>query len=720
MHFTIRHPKRLSSLIAGQRRRCVWLAVLVLICFNQLLFAEALEFGVKNGSHSPKLIASIEDQTLSISAKSLESLGPLDASEYYSRDLHESFTNVSRADFSAYVYNDEVVDAFVIDHQLMVVAKSIGLSKVAITAENDHGAMIDWFVVTVEANKRTRNNSDAPVFTESLHYIPVNRTAGIEVHFPMIKNAKTTYSIHPALPSGLRFHSRTAVLNGSLEAALSEDAESHYYVAIVESGQVGVQRFALYESVRTDKAFLFAERPLQPRPSVFDTYTTSLGTQSHHYARKYQPTRSSTLGSRTVLASRAPIPSQVLLSEQTSIRQQFLHGLTSALHSRFRRESDGSSLHDQNSMTVWQYASSRTRSNLNSPRHRAGAHRTGIYVGFDAQLEDNWTTGLSIGFDHDRASAADLNVASPNRSKSFTPAMTTVSPYARWQDGQGSEIWGMLGFGRDNISVKGYPRTQRLTVIDNTLMIGAIGWRQLLGSRDSLEVATVGDAGFVMPLNSVVSGNEQNSLSEAITQTVRAGIEMSYAGEQVQPYFGISGMVDGNATESGTSLEAMGGIRYTSLKGVTVEAEGRTHAPQWLNEQRAWVVSVAAHVDPGHQGQGLALSIAPSYGINTTGFGRHSLNQYALYDRRSQASLYNNMWTMSGTLSYGMPFGGTGVITPFGELAVSTVNETRMGVRFELGSRLDKLLDFEIAGTQSRTYRNALDKGVDLQLRFVF
>lgn len=701
------------------------LSLALLTCLTSTLTqADTPDFNIKNGSHAPKLIASIDDQTLSISQQGTSLLGPLNASQYYTRNLHDSFDNVANTNFSAYAYNDDVVDAFIVDHQLLVVAKERGITKVAITAENKHGSMIDWFVVTVEGSDASSQSSaqatstGSPGFNESLFYVPANRSSGIEVHFPLIDANEATYKVYPALPLGLRFDTTSAVLNGSLQDAL-DDRNLHYYIAIDHSGQVAVQRFALYESNRTDRAFLYATEPNQSRSSMLDTYVAQIGLPQSFSVSRYLNNPPGNLPTRQALASRAPMSSRYLQAEQTSIRQQFLHGWTSALHSRFRNESNDATLQDQSSMTVWQYASTRSRGNINFSSQRPGSQRTGIYVGFDAQLEENWTTGLSVGFDHD--SIATSHPIAPNSSKlGMTPAMTTVSPYARWHDGDGSEIWGMVGFGRDNSTYGSRSLTNRTGLLDNAVVLGAIGWRQLLGSRDNIEVATVGDFGFVMPLSTESDTHTPNSLREAMTQSVRAGIEMSYAGEQIQPYFGISGLVDSNPIGYGTSLEAIGGVRYTSLFGITVEAEGRTHAPQWLNEQRAWVVSVAAHVDPGHQGRGLALSIAPRYGVNAYGLDGISSNPYSMYDRRNQLSPYGRNMTMSGTLSYGMPFGGSGVITPFGELAISTVNETRMGVRFELNPSLNKLLDFQIAGIQSRTYRNDLDKGVDLQLRLVF
>ena len=93
---------------------------------------------------------------------------------------------------------------------------------------------------------------------------------------------------------------------------------------------------------------------------------------------------------------------------------------------------------------------------------------------------------------------------------------------------------------------------------------------------------------------------------------------------------------------------------------------------------------------------------------------------YRGYEGTNLYGTGENIWAMSGSVSYGVPLGGTGVITPFGQFAISTLNQTRMGVRVALNSNLDRLFNLEIASVLSRFDQQELAKGVDIQLRLVF
>ena len=700
--------------------KLVWLGVSFYLAFSSgILHADPIDFGITNDSNAPKLIGSIDDQSLFIDQDQQQSLGPIDAQQLYVRDLTLTFTSGSETSFSAYVYNEEVVDAFVLDDQLVVIAKEPGDSQIAITARNKHGSMIDWFEVTVKRNKQATDNASSTqptAFSSALQLVSVNGFSDSNIQLPTIPGDSTTYMIFPSLPAGLRFDTANAVLSGRLQSHIED--QRFFLAGVSGEREISIQRFTLYEELGSNRAVLYATKPSQVNNAYLNSLVTFSSRRPYPLSRyaTSEPVTVTTSG-RARLASRAPQNPNMAMTMRLSVRQQFLSGLQNAMHSRFRNSSFDDSLDEQDSVTFWQYANTRGLGNSSTSPNSA-LKRTGIYIGFDTEIEENWTTGLTIGIDRGRSQSGNPNLA--HDTSANPSALTAFSPYARWQDEDGSEVWGMVGFGRDNTVQTNYGRARSTNVIDNELVIGAVGWRQLLGSIDNMRLATVGDAGFVIPLDSNTAAIRPNSLQEAMTQSIRAGIEMSYAGERMQPYFGISGFLGGSSIETDSSLEAMGGVRYTSLHGFTVEAEGRTLATQNFSRDRAWVFSVAARLDPGQRGQGLSLSIAPTYGMNTRAIGSYGTVSNPYYSQHNRLLSYDNIWTMSGTLSYGVPVRGAGVITPFGELAISTLNETRMGVRFELNSKIDKLLDFEIAGVQSRTYRNSLDKGIDVQLRLVF
>ena len=386
------------------------------------------------------------------------------------------------------------------------------------------------------------------------------------------------------------------------------------------------------------------------------------------------------------------------------------------MHSRFRDLSLRSRGSESGSSTLWNYASTR----YTTDSSRTGIEPTGIYVGFDTQLEENLTTGVTIGFDSQGFNNTSLQ--NSNRTRDFDSTnLSSVMPYARWHDGSGGEIWGVLGVARDFSQYDGI-RSSDAESNNRNLLMGAVGWRHPIGSTGNVHLATVGDAGLTIPLRPSVIDSGTELLSRIGSRSLRAGLEMSFTGEQVQPYVGLSGRVNSNPLTRDTNLEALGGVRYTSLSGLTFEAEGRALSAQDALEASELVFSVAAHLDPGLRGEGLALSVAPMYGINPSRF-LTTPNQsigYKPYEDPGLSATGEYAWAMRGSLSYGVPIGGTGVITPFGQIAISTLDQTRMGVRVALNSNLDRLFNLEIASVLSRFDQQEFEKGVDIQLRLVF
>ena len=675
-----------------------------------LLFGSlSAQQSVRSSQPAPKLLEAIEDQTLFLNPKYSDSAGSVASQRVFLRDLHLSFGDVPNQKFSAYPYDKSIADAWIVDNFLIVLAKSSGSAQVAVTASNDFGSMIDWFIVYVEERTSDPSLSGTNAGFESEFAVaPLSLMSENTLQLPKLRDETATYHMVPDLPAGLAYDGLKNVIHGRVEGPIPSSA--YYWIGISDQAAF-LQQFSfvpLNEALKSEREFsapfavLGFDRPgtyrLVESPAAIDTRSAS--------SVRAVP-------SGMVAASR---PFRSLNNSDISIHQNLLQGVTSAMHSRFRDLSFRESSSNSGVYTFWNYASTR----VNADSSRAGTEPAGIYVGFDTQLEDNLTTGLTIGFDSQGFTTTAIQ--NSNRARNLgTVNLSSILPYARWHDGSGAEIWGILGVAR-NVSQLEHERMPDEPYYGRNLLLGALGWRHSIGSSGNFNLDTVGNAGLTIPIQSNPFDRDADALNHVGSRSLRAGLEMSFVGQQIQPYVGLSGRLNSNPETYDAGFEALGGVRYTSLSGLTVEAEGRALSTQNVFENPELVLSVAAHLDPGLRGEGLALSLEPMYGADQSRFliaPRDPIG-YPPYEDSFYQSSSDNVWAMSGSVSYGLPVGGTGVITPFGQFDISTLNQTRMGVRVALNSSLDRLFNLEIASVLSRFEQHAFEKGVDIQLRLVF
>ena len=682
----------------------------LLACSFVLLFSTlSAQQSEDSSKFAPKLLEAIDDQTLFLNPKNVDVAGQVSSRQVYVRDLNLSFGESPDQRFSAYPYDTAVAEAWIVENYLIVLAKSTGSAQIAVTASNEFGSMIDWFIVHVEERTDESNARQAEVITQPKALIVSVPSTG-EVDTQLLDASRRTaiYRIVPDLPTGLIYEEGENTIRGRVDGALP--TSTYYWIGVADRSAV-IQQFTF--ALQRGSEIETRQSNAGVATLSFDESLSAIAVDLPSLVGNPTSTPRQTTATRRVAASRPVRPQS---GSDVSIHRNLLYGVTNAMHSRFREITLYQASSDSNEYTLWNYASSRYGASPSS----TGAEPTGIYVGFDTQLEDNLTTGLTIGFDRQGYTTDSLRTT--NSSHNYVgSSLSSILPYAKWQDGSGAEIWGILGVARDFSRLETV-QSPGSDLRNRNLLLGAVGWRHSLGSSGNVQLATVGDAGLTIPLRTDPFDSDTSLWDQISSRSVRAGLEMSYAGEQLQPYIGLSGRINSNPETRDASLEALGGIRYTSLGGLTFEAEGRAFSAEDEFDDPELVFSVAAHLDPGLRGEGLALSVAPMYGVNRSrallspnpSFG------YSPYDDSRFSTSSQNAWAMSGSLSYGVPLRGTGVITPFGQIAISTLNQTRMGVRVALNSSLDRLFNLEIATVQSRFEQQKFDKGVDIQLRLVF
>ena len=688
-------------------------AVLLIVSLFCIGIAGVAEEENVNQALVPKLIEAIDDQTLYLDQQHRNRDGPVAQGHFYWRDLRKSFLNANSQEFSAYPYNKEVAEAWIVDSYLIVLGKSPGSVQIAVTASNQYGSMIDWFIVHVEEKPPAGDGSRAKTaFDYELSTTYASPEVDLYLRLPSLDDPNAVYGVVPKLPNGVVHDAERKFIYGRLTGGSS----THYWVGISTGESPQVQRFTL--------------EPLTSNRSVAPNSVASVPISS---IELLQPIRFSNVqryasASQTVEQSTSPdgfsiaasIPSQFSASESFSNQLDFLYGITNSMHARQRNRALVGAEQIQGDQTHWSYASTGYANPVGQRVQRDG-EASGIYVGIDSQVNQHFGSGLTIGFKG--VVTSDFRESSLFESDQVSgETFASLMPYASWEDEDGSSVWGIFGVMRDPALVLNRQSNARSSDFPQDLVLGVMGWRQAIGSADNVQLSTIGDLGMVVPLRSSLFTDGIADMAETATRRMSAGLEMSFKQDtQLQPYVGVTRHSNTNPLTSITALEALGGVRYASFGGLIVEAEGRALAANSIFEDPDLLVSVAAHLDPGLQGEGFAFSVAPVYGLTNAPF-MATTNLYVpfrAYQERSPRYRYTRDWMMSGSLSYGLPI-GSGVVTPFGQIAVSTLNETRMGVRVALDSKLDRLFNLEVATVKSRFQQQAVDKGIDIQLRFVF
>ena len=272
------------------------------------------------------------------------------------------------------------------------------------------------------------------------------------------------------------------------------------------------------------------------------------------------------------------------------------------------------------------------------------------------------------------------------------------------------EAWAILGFGegevthtRDGLGYVDEPS-------DLTMTMGLAGARGILSRGPHFGLVLHGDAGMIR-LETEEGALAISDLSLNMSRA-RLGLEASYrmafvggGGHSLTPFLNLAARYDGGDGEDGVGVEVAGGVRY---KGpiVSFEAQARSlvwHGADGYSESGA---SAAIIVEPGSDGRGLRLSLAPRWGASADAmdvFWRHS----GFASRRGWRGEQERGWGWAGRLSYG--FGaGLGTITPFADFDFAgSSRRTRFGVGYGLSSPWGIPLRIDLAGERMEDERGA-------------
>ena len=344
-------------------------------------------------------------------------------------------------------------------------------------------------------------------------------------------------------------------------------------------------------------------------------------------------------------------------------------------------------------------------------------------VGVD-RAWDRWLAGVAVA--HSLGGGAYSITGDGGDGDLDSSTLTSIHPYLRYAVNERVEVWSVLGYGWGNMTLE--PETGGALETDTTLMMGAFGGRGLLLSATDtagFEVAARTDAMLTRTTSGAVAGLAS---TEADAHRVRLVLEGSRPvlwpeGQRVTPSVTLGLRHDWGDAETGFGLELGGRVQYTDPNhGLTIEAAVRGLLAHEDSDYKEWGASGTIRIDPGPMGQGLALTLSPTWGVASSGVEN-------LWSRQTTAGLAPQGRTqaqagqLNAQVGYGLWLPSTGgLVTPFTAVTVAGQggSRSRVGLVFDRPGTWGGGLRVELAGESSTTAVGQSEQAIGLQLQFTF
>ena len=233
-------------------------------------------------------------------------------------------------------------------------------------------------------------------------------------------------------------------------------------------------------------------------------------------------------------------------------------------------------------------------------------------VGVDSAW-DRWLAGVAVS--HSLGGGSFTGDGDGDLDSS---TLTSIHPYLRYAVNERVDVWSVLGYGWGDMTLE--PGTGGTLETDTTLLMGAFGGRGILLSAPDnagFQLATRTDAMLTRTTSGAVAGLAE---TEADAHRLRLVLEGSRPvlwpeGQSVTPAVEIGLRHDWGDAETGFGLELGGRVRYADPgHGLTIEAAVRGLLAHEDSDYGEWGASGTIRIDPGPMGQGLSLTLAPTWG----------------------------------------------------------------------------------------------------------
>ena len=309
------------------------------------------------------------------------------------------------------------------------------------------------------------------------------------------------------------------------------------------------------------------------------------------------------------------------------------------------------------------------------------------HLGVDTPLSRTLLAGVALSWAQGSFDYTDRHdgEAASGRHVSWT---LSAHPYVSWTPLEALGLWATVGYGGGQLEIDDEAAAD-LQTSATTRLVTAAGGRATLSNDRLLPGGTTtltakGEA------SSTWADVEGALLIEPLAVQVwraRLALETAHAralawGAHITPLLELGVRYDGIAGAGGAGLELGGALRYVEPAwGLTVESRGRVLLIH-EGDYREWGVGGRVELDLGSGREGLALSVAPSYGQISSGVER----LWAAGTAQLAGGSAPALGRVSAKVSYGLSaLGGQILVVPYGGLTL-----VEAGVhRYQVGSELD-------------------------------
>ena len=338
-------------------------------------------------------------------------------------------------------------------------------------------------------------------------------------------------------------------------------------------------------------------------------------------------------------------------------------------------------------------------------------------VGVDSAW-DRWLAGVAVS--HSLGGGSFTGDGDGDLDSS---TLTSIHPYLRYAVNERVDVWSVLGYGWGDMTLE--PGTGGTLETDTTLLMGSFGGRGILLSAPDnagFQLATRTDAMFTRTTSGAVAGLAE---TEADAHRLRLVLEGSRPvlwpeGQSVTPTVELGVRHDWGDAETGFGLELGGRVQYADpTLGLTIEAAVRGLLTHEDSDYKEWGASGTIRLAPDPNGQGLSLTLAPTWGAASSGVN-------GLWSRQTTAGLapQGTRRTPTGRLnaevSYGVPAPfGTGLLTPYAGTVLTDgqARTYRLGTRWTAVSGLSLTLE---GLRQESPGQQPVNQGLHLQIGWGF
>ena len=345
-------------------------------------------------------------------------------------------------------------------------------------------------------------------------------------------------------------------------------------------------------------------------------------------------------------------------------------------------------------------------------------------VGVDGTW-DRWLAGVAVA--HSRGDGGYTMAGMEDRGHGdLENTLTSIHPYLRYAVTDRLNVWGLVGYGWGDLELATAPGETLET--DTNFMMGAFGGRGIVlaaAETGGFQLATRTDAMLTRTTSEAVAGLAS---SEAEAHRLRLVLEGSRGftwpeGRSLTPTLEVGLRHDWGDAETGFGLELGGRVQYVDPRlGLTIEGAVRGLLAHEDSDYEEWGASGTVRLAPGANGQGLSLTLAPTWGAASSGVD-------GLWSRQTTAGLAPQgtraapAGQVNAEVGYGLwvPSIG-GLVTPFTAMTVAGQggSQSRVGLVFDRPGTWGTGLRVELAGARIATAGGTPEHTIGLQIQFQF